>query len=129
MNHNIHLHIYREPAPINPNEKRLLDAQARIVNAVSDPAPMTAGEPLKGSFAVPTNSILGGIQNNPNRPRPLRDWLATKLIDAAVAKGHDRAKAEALVDQMAGERPLIDWLLNGGWQKLLDLFLELLASG
>lgn len=61
------------------------------------------------------------------RRRPIRDRLRDRLVDAAVARGADRAEAEAVVDELSGERPLLDWLLSGGFEKLLVMILELLG--
>jgi hypothetical protein len=62
------------------------------------------------------------------RRRPIRDRLHERLVDAAVARGADRGEAEAAVDDLESERPLVDWLLNGGFQKLLDLILTLIGK-
>lgn len=61
------------------------------------------------------------------RPTPLRDRLAKKLIADAVAAGADKAAAESAVAELVGERPLIDWLLSGGWEQLVALVLKLIA--
>lgn len=57
----------------------------------------------------------------------LRDRLAKKLVEDAVAKGANRKKAEEVVAEMVGERPIIEWLLSGGWQQLVELVLKLIA--
>ena len=86
--------------------------------AVSDsPAPedVTMLEPI----AVPDQLVAA-------RRRPIRDRLRERLVAAAVAEGADRHAAEAAVDDLAGERPLLDWLMSGGFEKLLQLILTLI---
>jgi hypothetical protein len=61
------------------------------------------------------------------RRRPIRDRLAARLVEDAVANGADRAKAEEVVGDLATEWPLIDWLVSGGWEKLLAAVLKLIA--
>jgi hypothetical protein len=58
--------------------------------------------------------------------RPLAERLRQRLIDDAVDNGADPAKAAAVVADLLGERPLLDWLADGGWEKLLKLLLALL---
>lgn len=54
------------------------------------------------------------------------DTLRSNAIEAAVAKGADRARAESAMEEIESDRPLLDWLHNGGFEKLLKLLLELL---
>lgn len=61
------------------------------------------------------------------RRTPIRDAIRRKLIEAAVEKGVSRGHAETTLKQMEAERPILDWLANGGFEALLKLFLELLA--
>lgn len=61
------------------------------------------------------------------RRRPLRDRLHARLVEAAVAQGADREAATAVVDELASERPLLDWLLNGGFEKLLQMIMTLIS--
>jgi hypothetical protein len=58
--------------------------------------------------------------------RPLRDRLAERLVADAVAKGADKKKAEEVVADLQSERPILDWFLNGGWEKLVELVLKLI---
>ena len=60
-------------------------------------------------------------------PHPLRDRLRQRVIDAAVAKGASVADATTAVDEVATDRPLLDWLFNGGFDKLVQLILEIIA--
>ena len=59
--------------------------------------------------------------------RPVRDALRKRLAEAAVAKGADPKKVEAALAELESERPILDWLANGGFEKLLKLILELVA--
>lgn len=81
------------------------------------PEDVTMLEPI--AVPDPLAAVVG-------RRRPIRDRLRERLVAAAVAEGADRHAAEAAVDDLAGERPLLDWLMNGGFQKLLELILTLI---
>ena len=58
---------------------------------------------------------------------PLRDWLAAKLVDAAVGKGADKGKAQAVVAKLVAEKSILDWLSTVDWLKLVELVLKLIA--
>lgn len=77
----------------------------------------------------PLGETLGEASPPPMavRKRPIRDRLRDRLVDAAVARGADRDAAEAIVEEVAAERPLLDWLMNGGFEKLLDMILKLIG--
>lgn len=59
---------------------------------------------------------------------PLRDRLRVHLIDAVVAKGATEADASEAIDDMLVEKPIWDWLANGGWIKLVELIIEILRA-
>lgn len=62
-------------------------------------------------------------------PRPLRDRLRARLTEEALlaaGPGASHAQVAAILDELESDRPLIDWLLNGGWEKILALILQLL---
>ncbi len=61
------------------------------------------------------------------KKQPIRDAIRRKLVESAVEQGADRAHAEATLKKMEGERPILDWLINGGFEQLLKLFLQLIA--
>lgn len=61
------------------------------------------------------------------KKHPLRDRLREKVLEAVVEKGGDRAAAEKVLDEMSSDRPLLDWMRNGGFIKLVELVLELIA--
>lgn len=58
---------------------------------------------------------------------PLRNILKQRLIKAAIAKGATREEVENAIGQAEGDRPLLDWLKNGGFQELLKFIMELIA--
>ena len=60
------------------------------------------------------------------RRRPLRDALAKRLRERALREGADPKKVELVIKEMESERPLIDWLRNGGFEALFNLFMELI---
>jgi len=58
--------------------------------------------------------------------------LARKLIVAAIkrrlkAQGHSEADIDRAIKLAEGERPLIDWLMNGGLEQLMKFIASLLA--
>ena len=63
-------------------------------------------------------------------PRPIRNAINNRirkrLRDAAVEAGRSAADVDAVLDDMESERPFVDWLLNGGFEKILELILKLL---
>lgn len=46
---------------------------------------------------------------------------------AAIANGADPVRVDAVLDEMEDDRPFLDWLLNGGFEKLLELLMKLLV--
>lgn len=58
---------------------------------------------------------------------PIRNLIRRRLIARAVERGFSREDAEATLSQMESERPILDWLINGGFEQFLELFLKLLA--
>lgn len=58
---------------------------------------------------------------------PIRNLIRRRLIAKAVDRGFTREHAEAVLADMESERPILDWLINGGFEQLLELFLKLLA--
>lgn len=68
--------------------------------------------------------------------RPIRDRLAARVaqaredvILACVARGADRAEAEAQLEELESDRPILDWLLAGGLERLITLILTLIGRG
>lgn len=64
--------------------------------------------------------------------RPLRDLLRAKLIDAVVAKGADRQKVTAAVDNYVADlkldgKSLLDVLLSLPWADIIKLILQLIV--
>lgn len=108
------------------NVRQMLD------NAVAPPAPPASfGDP-------PANSPGAGVTTaNPSGTqafigasrRPLRDWVRDRIIAAVlleVPHGTSVSRIEAVLADVAKERPLLDWLANGGVEKLVTLILALL---
>ena len=60
---------------------------------------------------------------------PLRNRLRKKLVAAAVEAGHTEAEAKAAVTGVLPKGAGIDWewLTNGGFAKLLEALLTILA--
>lgn len=69
-----------------------------------------------------TKGILGGLQR-----QPLRNALRKRIIAGAVARGVSEADAQAALAEIESERPILDWLANGGVEKIIELILKLLA--
>lgn len=67
--------------------------------------------------------------------RPLRDFVRNRLVAAAARQsGRPVAEVEEAVDAVladqeqtrGGERPFLDWLLNGGFKQILEIVLMVL---
>lgn len=58
----------------------------------------------------------------------LRERLKNRIVAAAVAKGASEYEAvEAFEQAMAeSDRPILDWLMNGGFEKLLEIVLTII---
>jgi hypothetical protein len=69
-----------------------------------------------------TKGILGGPQR-----RPLLNALRNRAVAGAVARGVSEQDARAALAEIESDRPLLDWLANGGLEKIIDLILKLLA--
>jgi hypothetical protein len=61
------------------------------------------------------------------RERPLIARLRARVIQGAVAKGAKEEDARAALAEIESERPILDWLANGGLEKIVDLVLKLLS--
>lgn len=63
-------------------------------------------------------------------PRPIRNAINNRirkrLRDAAIEAGRAPADVDAVLDDMESDRPFLDWLLSGGFEKVLELILKLL---
>ena len=60
-----------------------------------------------------------------DRIRPFQR-LKQRAIDGAVARGANREEVEAALAEI-GDRPILDWLMNGGLEKIIELILKILA--
>lgn len=58
----------------------------------------------------------------------LRERLKSRIVAAAVAKGATEDEAVAAFEQALGEsdRPILDWLQNGGFEKLLEIVMTII---
>lgn len=58
----------------------------------------------------------------------LRERLKSRIVKEAVAKGATAEAAGAAFEEaMAeGDRPFLDWLMDGGFEKLLQIVLRIL---
>lgn len=52
--------------------------------------------------------------------------IRDRLRDRALENGAPAAAVDAALDEMESDRPFLDWLLNGGFEKLLELILRLI---
>lgn len=59
--------------------------------------------------------------------KPLRKWLEEKLVNDVVAAGGDPKYVADAVKEVLSDRPILDWLMNGGWEQLVKLVLSILA--
>ncbi len=58
----------------------------------------------------------------------LRERLKARIVREAVAKGATAEAAGAAFDEAMAEsdRPFLDWLMDGGFEKLLQIVLRIL---
>lgn len=61
------------------------------------------------------------------RPQPLRNIVRRRLREAAIERGADPAKVDQVLAEIESERPILDWLKNGGFEALLKFIMELIA--
>lgn len=59
--------------------------------------------------------------------RRLSERVRERIIAAAVARGADEAKVREVVNDLESERPILDWLMNGGLEALIKFIMELIA--
>lgn len=59
--------------------------------------------------------------------RPLRNLIHRQLKKRAEDAGYPPSEVDAALFELESERPLLDWLLNGGFEKLLEMLLTILA--
>ncbi len=59
----------------------------------------------------------------------LRKRLKARVVEAAKAQGADEVKAGEAFEQALAEsdRPFLDWLLNGGFEKLLEIVMRIIT--
>lgn len=114
------LHLYIPPEAAPPYaEFRPDGGEGRAADAPPDAPPFHgfgAADPMTDASAPQARAL----------PRLLRDRVRARLLDAAEANGADRDAANRVLAELEGERPILEWLLDGGWEKLLALVLELL---
>ena len=76
---------------------------------------------VMGSASPDSAQMVGG---------PIRDRLSQRVRDRlrqrAIEWGAPAEAVDAALDAMESDRPFIDWLLNGGFEKLLELFLKVI---
>ncbi len=58
--------------------------------------------------------------------RPLKR-LKARAVEMAVARGASQVQVEALVEEL-GDRPLLDWLKDGGLELIVKMILMILAA-
>lgn len=74
----------------------------------------------------------------PNRPKPLRKFIRNSIVERVMKdSGKDRKTVEEIVDAALAEKeaelaesdtPFLDWLMNGGLEKIIELILKLLSG-
>lgn len=73
-------------------------------------------------------ATLTGAFGFGSRQGLIRNRLKARVVRAAVEKGHTAAEAEQAFEDgwASSDRPFIDWFVNGGFEKLLEIVLNLL---
>jgi len=106
--------------------------RAALIQAINDSFPDEPAAPQQPSDQP--SGILVGFSVSDFRAasvkkrQPLRDFIRSQLIDRAVAAGADRRKAEQAAAILESERPFLDWLMNGGFEKLFALIMQLIGA-
>lgn len=59
--------------------------------------------------------------------RPILNLIRRKLKQEAMDSGYSEKEVDDALADLESERPLLDWLLNGGFEKLVDMLLTILA--
>jgi len=68
-------------------------------------------------------SVLSDLLNK----KPLRTWLAEKLVNDVVAAGGDPTKTAGVVQEVLSAKSIFEWLTTIDWAGLIQLILSLLA--
>ncbi len=57
---------------------------------------------------------------------PLRNFYKNRLVRAALEKGADLESIEKAIAHLESDRPLVDWFINGGFQQILKMIMDLI---
>lgn len=76
---------------------------------------------------LPSNEVNVMVESKAFRQ--LRNLIIKKLQRELKAKGHSEADINKAIDILEEEsdRPFLDWLMNGGFEKLLEMILKIIA--
>lgn len=114
---------------------RLLAGHLTEAAIVPDPPQPPQPVPEDGEPGAANDTFQGIL---PADSRPVRGLIRRRLVDrVARESGKPRAVCEQCVDMVlaemerehratAADRPFLDWLLNGGFEKILELVLKFL---
>ena len=58
---------------------------------------------------------------------PIVQLIRRRLKREAMDSGYSAEDVDKALENLESERPILDWLLNGGFEKLLDMVLTILA--
>lgn len=118
-------------AYLTPSGRLTLEVVQPDTPAVAFSANETMGEtgPMPGP--MPSDPVSLGI-DGALADRPLRTALAQAVVDRLRARarraGADLILFDKVVAGLEQERPILDWLKNGGFDALLKFILELIAA-
>lgn len=58
----------------------------------------------------------------------IRNWLKERIVAEAVKQGASAEQAQAAFEEAVGasDRPFLDWLANGGFEKLLEIVMTII---
>jgi len=100
--------------------------EGRLVLEVIQPDTPTVG------FA--TGGLLDSMaaEAMPLRRKPIRTALAQAVVnhlrDRVAGAGGDLSQFDTVIEGLESERPILDWLKNGGFDALVKFILELIAA-
>lgn len=128
MSLEIHIHNYPKPESLPVLDHDL----AHFTPDVYPPAESAAESAPKTAFfddgGTDPEVKTFEVKAFPAAGRLLRKKLVAAVARAAVADGGgdiDVSAVERAIDYALAERPILDWLANGGFEKLVRLVAEL----
>lgn len=117
--------------PVTSADSRMFDGKP-YATVLLPTKPSSITVQLPDAASVPVSQLSVTVQ----QPEPVK-WvpgarvraaLKARVVSRLVAEGHAREKVEEAFEEAiaVSDRPFLDWLANGGFEKLLEIVLNLL---